>query len=337
MLKQAARKLLSRFLTAGYLPCGVLSRRPLIVAAYDTDFLKAKEDFLTAFAPYRRVDLLLQLGWQHETPKVVEPFVRDLAEVRRRAPQLNVTVLANSPTEVETLSGFGIRTVLCHQNAFLDESLYKIIPGVEKRFDALYIARITPFKRHRLAAQVESLELIGDYSEKEQLYVEATLAELRHARWVRGVPARRIYRHINRARCGLCLSAEEGAMFVSAEYLLCGIPIVNTANIGGRDFLFPEFAVKTVADAPEAVAAAVAEWKNAAPPPEDIRRAVLENMRIHRAILLKMLNEICREARAADPEGPESFTGTLPHKLALRCTRMPWTNWKFGLPRPGGK
>lgn len=40
------------------------------------------------------------------------------------------------------------------------------------------------------------------------------------------------------SRCGLILSAEEGACFAAMEYLLCGLPVVTTPNIGGRDEFF---------------------------------------------------------------------------------------------------
>ena len=55
-----------------------------------------------------------------------------------------------------------------------------------------------------------------------------------------GTPVRlslRRQRHLNRARVGLCLSAREGAMFASMEYLLSGLPIVTTPSMGGRDSL----------------------------------------------------------------------------------------------------
>ena len=68
-------------------------------------------------------------------------------------------------------------------------------------------------------------------------------------------------------------------MFVSAEYLLCGRGVVNTPNIGGRDYLFPDFAVITVNEpTPEKIAAAVSQLAAHPPEPEKIRRATIEKM-----------------------------------------------------------
>ena len=118
-------------------------------------------------------------------------------------------------------------------------------------------------------------------------------------------------------------------MFVSIEYLLSGVPIVNTANIGGRDALFPDFAVKTVPDDPEAVAEAVREFVENAPPPEKIRAATLEIIQAHREVFRGLLN---------DAMAPKQYPASrkLPHKLFLRCSGLPWQILKYQLIRPRG-
>ncbi len=325
--------LVKKLLRGSYLPCYVLSKKPLIFFAYDTDFLKNVTGFAAALTPYKQAHLYMQLGWQHETTKVVEPFVICIKDALKQIPQLKITVLANSTAEVEALGAAlppGM-VVLCHQNAFLDENKYHIIPQVEKRFDALYIARISPFKRHRLAAQVKNLALIGSYSDTEQQYAEEVLDDLEYVYYEPKVAGGKIYKVINHARCGLCLSAEEGAMFVSAEYLLCGIPIVNTANIGGRDLLFPDFAVKNVADLPEDVAEAVAEWVDNVPNAAEIRAAFLKNCTIHRQQMQQMLDADFAASHAEDSSIPAVFTGKLPHKLGIRTTLMPWQRYNHTL------
>ncbi len=307
-----------------YLPCYVLNRNPMIVFAYDRDFTSRKSEFLREFAGHSSIHLFLMLGWQHETAKMAEPFAKELTEAMQELSALSITVLANSPEEVESLTRLGIRTILCQQNAFIDERKYPIIKK-EKIYDAIYIARITPFKRHYLAEKVSSLRLIGDFYESERPYVDKTLADLKHAAYTRQVKSSRIPDEISKAKCGLCLSCEEGAMFVSAEYLLCGIPIVETANLGGRNTIYPPFAYKEVPDTPEAVAEAVGEYAKSRPEPQAIRQAVIENMQKYREILRSELNEILKE------HGKPPFQGRFPHKLGLRITRMPWVSWKYGL------
>ncbi len=313
------KRLIHEQLLGGYLPCYVLSFKPLIFFAYDSDFTSNWAKFKVHIPEDRPSYLFLQLGWQHETDATARPFAEKIKAIREERPALGVTILANSPAEVEKLRSLGLNAIFCHQNAFLDENKYPLLE-LPKRFDAIYVARITPFKRHYLASAVKSLYLIGSFHQRQKAFVEETLAMLGHAHHREVVPGRLMYREMAKAHCGLCLSQEEGAMFVCAEYLLCGLPVVNTANIGGRDFLMPEFAVKQVSDDPAAVAEAVEFWRDNPPDPREIRAATIELMNESRRVLRKLL--------APFGFGPEF---KIPHKLGLRCTRMPWTNLFHGL------
>lgn len=317
-------------LSRNLLPCHVLSRKPLILAAYDSDFLNRIGDFAAALRNVDRAWLFMQLGWQRETERTAAPLISQIREAGLKIPQLEIIVLANSPKEAGLLSSGGIQAAYCHQNAFLDASRYRILKR-RKYYDAIYIARITPFKRHFLAAEIPSLRLIGHWSAQEADFAADTLRQLPQAAHSKKIISSRIPEKIAEAACGLCLSAEEGAMFVSAEYLLCGQPVVNTANIGGRDLLMPEFAVKPAADTPEAVAEAVEEWRRNPPAPEKIRNATIELMQPHRRNLLELINRIYREERRRDPSSPAFFSGGLPHKLGLRCHRSLWTECRHGL------
>jgi len=316
-----------------FLPCTVFCRNPLVLAVYDADLLRNAPAFLAYFDSCRAksIHVFVQLGWEHETPKNSEPFAAGVKDMLSKCDRLRVTVLANSENEVRVLSALGLHTVFCHQNAFVDESLYPIVPA-EKKYDAIYIARLTPFKRHPLAEKIPSLRLVGGFAwlESEKPYARDLLTNrLKHADWTSHVPARAIPGEIAKAHCGLCLSQAEGAMFVSIEYLLCGIPIVNTPNIGGRDGMFPDFAVKTVPDDPDAVAAAVREFVRNAPRAEDIRAATLEKMQAHRQFFRELLNEAM---------APKRFPASrkLPHKLLLRRTPLPWQIPRYLILRPRG-
>ncbi|MGE4302265.1 MAG: hypothetical protein AB7F40_11770, partial [Victivallaceae bacterium] len=278
----------------------------------------------------RRAWCFLQLGWQHERGAGTERFIAGIKAAAVAMPNLRIVVLANCPDEADHLCRNGIRAEFCHQNAFLDPSRYRIAGG-HKEYDAIYIARITPFKRHALAAKIPKLLLVGDYSERESEYAKNTLHQMSGAEYRRKVRSFRIPKAIGKAACGLCLSAEEGAMFVSAEYVLCGAPVVNTSNIGGRDFMMPKFAVKHAEDSPQSVAAAVESWKAAPPDPAAIRRAAIEMMAPHRRKLRELIDEAFAEARLNDPKLPEKFTGNFPHKLGLRCRRTPLSDLLHGL------
>ena len=65
-----------------FLPCTVFSRDPLVLASYDTDFLRNAPAFLAYFDNSRAksIHVFLQLGWEHETPKNSEPFAAAVKE-----------------------------------------------------------------------------------------------------------------------------------------------------------------------------------------------------------------------------------------------------------------
>jgi glycosyltransferase involved in cell wall biosynthesis len=265
--------------------------------------------------------LLSQFGWHRETPERAEEAARDAALIRRRCPGAEMIFLCNSEREVDLISGVGLHAVFCHQNAFLDERRY-LISNRAIRYDAIYLARITPFKRHALAAKINSLRLIGDHSDREADYFAETMRLLAHASWKRKVFSRFVSRAIAEAHCGLCLSAEEGAMFVSAEYLLSGRPLVSTRNLGGRDAFFEADYAYIAEDTADSVRDGVEAMKHCTIPPDEIRRRTIEKFKPHRERMIAILQNICdrtRVSRSAAEEWPRYYT----HKFGLRCFNGP--------------
>jgi len=216
--------------------------------------------------------------------------------LRRHFPDGNgvdLIVLANTAREAEFLAADGIRTVFLNHNAFVDERRFVIRPDIPKRFDAIYDAQLGPYKRHDLAVEIDGLALISymNRPSPDLRYARTMRERLRHATWLND-PLARDYRRLdesevcaalNAARVGLCLSLTEGAMYASCQYLLCGLPVVTTENLGGRDAFFePDFAL-TVDATPEAVAAGVRSIVARAVDPEGIRARTLVRIREQRA------------------------------------------------------
>ena len=302
------------------LPAYVVFRDPLVVISYFEDFLAHRSAILGAVAGYKP-HFLFQFGWHRETVERVEDVRHEANETLLLCPEADLIFLCNSVNETHLISSAGLRAEFCHQNAFLDESRYRIYPTVPK-YDAIYLARITPFKRHHLAAGIPSLRLIGDHSAAEAEYFTQIMRQLSHASWKRKVFSKFVSKAICEARCGLCLSAEEGAMFVSAEYLLSGRPVVSTANLGGRDAFFrPDYSFRAE-DTPESVLAGVEAMKQCPVSPIDIRTQTINEFRPHRDRMIDILQNICDRAgvqRDAASEWPSYFT----HKWSLRCFNGP--------------
>jgi len=317
------------------LPCYVISRQPLILVSYWEDFLRDHRDFEAACADADGpVYVLAMLGWHRETAARVDPLVEEVRGLAAAAPRFTPIFLANSPLEATLLGERGLRVSYCHQNAFLDEHRYHVTPRLAKRYDALYVARITPFKRHQLAAGITSLRLVGSWHGYESSYRDAVMRQLAHAHWREQVWSPLMFVEMNRARTGLCLSAEEGAMFVSTEYLLCGLPVVSTPNKGGRDHLFPpEFAL-TVEPTVPAVADGVARQIARHFDPRAIREATLALMRPHRDNFVALVQSLY-EAEGCDRDFSSEWPQVYRHKLGIRCRVPPTVTRRRGLLRPG--
>ncbi|MDD5727595.1 MAG: glycosyltransferase [Victivallales bacterium] len=315
MFREFAISLFNRIFD--YLPCYIINRKPLIIICYWYDFAITRNNFINALRKYDRVHILIQIGWQRETPERTQELTDVTAEVESRHEGIRFTFLCNSPAEQKNLSAHQLDAVFCHQNAFIDENLYPLIPDAEKLYDAIYIGRITPFKRQELAGGIKSVRLIGWTSSREKDYFESVMNSMPQAVWTSNVPATKIYREINSARVGLCLSAEEGAMFVSGEYMLCGLPAVSTRNRGGRECLFPENTFCRVDDTPEAVAEGVYRMIAASPPPETIRESYLAKMREHRQIFIKLVQKII-DAHNTDLDFARAWPEVFIHKFGLR-------------------
>ena len=301
-----------------YLPAYELNRSPRIIVAFEMDFLRNLEAFKKAIPQKEKFTLLLQLGWSAELPEVANELKMRLAEAKNAFPEARFIILANAEAEVAVLKEF-TEVYLAQHNAFLDPRRYPLAKNGKKQYDALYIARITPFKRHELARNIQNLHLIGNFSEKERGYFEDTIKDFTHAHWTQKVSSFLIGREIGKAACGLALSAIEGAMFSCGEYTLCGIPIVNTRNLGGRDTLLPEFAVKIAEDNPESVAEAVEYWVKNPIDPEEIRQGFLAKALPQKEFVQELVNTIAGKKVC------------LPHKLNVRCRLLPHTKLLHGI------
>ena len=302
------------------LPAYILNHSPKIIVSFEMDFLRNLPAFQKAIPQGEKFTLFLQLGWSAELPEVAAELKSRLAEARNAFPEARFIILANAPGEVEIIKEF-CEVYLASHNAFLDPARYPLAKKNKRKFDALYIARITPFKRHEMAVKVKNLHLIGSYTEKEKEYFENTIKLFPNAVWSQKVPSFFIGRKICESACGLALSAIEGAMFSCGEYTLCGVPVVNTRNLGGRDTLLPDFAVRYAEDTPESVAENVAYWVDNPVEPAELRKGFLDMAMPQKLLVQELINSIA---------GKKVF---LPHKLNIRCRLLPHTKLLHGIRR----
>lgn len=176
-------------------------------------------------------------------------------------------IMYNDNKDKLTFDKHGFYGEIINQNGFINENIMKPIKK-NKDFNAIYVARLITLKRHELAAQVSNLALVAGDSMGTALstYIPPHIYLNDHH-----ASPQEVCELINRSYCGLILSEVEGASFVSSEYLLCGIPVVSTTSLGGRDFWYDEYNSLVVEPLPEAVRDAVEFFVSNPRDPEIIR------------------------------------------------------------------
>lgn len=182
-------------------------------------------------------------------------------------------LIVNTSDEEAARKQFSVRGTHFNHNFYINEYTYKPLTQ-EKRYDAIYTARLSTFKRHWLAQKIDPLMVVSYGGD-----LHALCPELKHAEFNREfLPRPELAKKYNQAYCGLCLSAVEGPMLASTEYLLCGIPVVSTPSKGGRDVFFNKNNSIIIPPEIDAVAQAARSWKESPPDPQKIREETLQKI-----------------------------------------------------------
>ena len=259
--------------------------------------------------------------WYHTTSEIIE-LDRKARDLR---PNHVIHHMVNDITTWRELVAHGISAHFVNQNAFLDERLFDIESDASKHYDAVYNARMTDFKRHFLAADVPDLLIIGGTNTREDSddYYRSAKAALPNARFIYDedksyLCEQEITALLNQARVGLCLSACEGTMFAATEYLLCGLPVVSTVSLGGRETWFDPRFTRIVPDDTLAVATAVKELIALNICPRQIRTETLSRMWEHRRRFLD-LGQTIYAAADVGRDFARDFYARFSSKLGTWC------------------
>ena len=96
------------------------------------------------------------------------------------------------------------------------------------------------FKRPYLAKKVDNLAYIKgalynkhdeyDYSELPCKFINENIISMDQ-----------VIDIYSQSYCGCIFSAQEGACYSSSEYLLCGLPVISTESLGGRDTWYTQY------------------------------------------------------------------------------------------------
>jgi glycosyltransferase involved in cell wall biosynthesis len=167
----------------------------------------------------------------------------------------NIYWLANGKLEYEFLKSQGVNAKIVSHNAFINDKVFSYNPNIKKKYNAIFCQSVIPFKRPALAKKIPNMV----YSTGGEPIIEyqKMINDQRGDLFV-GCSPNQVASLMNQSHCGLSLSQAEGGNYATTEYLLCGLPVITTKNIGGRDIYLNETNSITIdEDTPEAVLEAV--------------------------------------------------------------------------------
>lgn len=200
------------------------------------------------------------------------------------------TWLLPTATEVRRVRLLGGRAEQLSHNLLCSPEVFHPTGESEMRYAAVYNGAAALYKRLELARDIQSLLVISrtvpDDNQLRQWGVS-------HAEIKTSITREQINALLNVSSCGLALSAEEGAMLASTEYLLAGLPIVTTPSRGGRAEWYNSNNHLLVDPNPQAVAEAVRAFQKSPPNRKLIREQAMTMLLEQRNGLIALGNRVC--------------------------------------------
>lgn len=307
-LKLTNRPMTTEAAPAAYMAGRIVSHDPLITfSGFNPQFplglLSVAPDLLGTRPGLH----LLHYPWTLENGRAAR-VAKAIAAARRDFPQSRVVMMASNEIEALAYGATGEEVILANVLTLTDERVWRPYPRQSgSTFDAVYVARLDPGKRHELARSLESIDLIYGHSIEKDGGIERVSALLPQAHFANQETGR--YRRMSQEEVairlaqsdvGLCLSAEEGCMRASMEYLLAGLPVVSTRSIGGRDRYFVGAYCRVVEPDPDMVAKAVAELRARNFDRRLVRAHIGELLSFERHNLIGTLNALTKSTWGVD-------------------------------------
>lgn len=315
------------------LPATVLCQSPFIFACFFEDFIRSEDRFGEWMdnnaSRYESICALFQIGWYYDNPESWASFRREVTIIHETFPELSLYFLANCEEERKAIEEMGEKVILCHQNAFLREEEYPLV-RCSQVYDAIYLARLTPSKRHSLALKIPRLLLVGSPSGRDICYSTGIAERMRpDTVWLHARPQKNIHRLIQRAKVGLALSREDGPMYSATEYALCGLPLLTTQHHGTRTTsLSPEYVYTISEEEPTSgdILAAMKFLLDKNYDPQKIRSATIAILKEHRARFMQLIAEIL-EKHGKKTDRALTRIMKYPNKLGERNERAKLPFW----------
>ena len=292
----------------------VFNRDPYILTVLES--INDLQIFSKVLGENKDVIYLKFFSWTlFDRPGILDRTIFDYKNHVKKYPKHKIIFLLNTPEEFRYFKSKGINCRFINHNAFVDPNIFKP-NNCKKEYDIIYNGRIEILKRHYLLKSCKNISLLSasvlrpDQSKIRYLNLlkkiipnadilnfdtPKKLKQLSSFEEIPIINPKEVSNAINKAKIGAILSYKEGACYASMEYLLSGIPIVSTANIGGRDVFFDKRFCKTSLSNSYSIKKTVSNLLKDNIPSDFIRSVTLNNIQIHIDKMKRLLDEIFLE------------------------------------------
>ncbi len=210
----------------------------------------------------------------------------------------NIIFMCPNQYNMDICKKLGLQSILCNHNCFINENKF-CIKNNERIYNAVLNCRPEKWKRPYLAKQVENLAIIKGYNfRKDEYYDMMQLNPIYINNDIR-LSEEEVVDMYSKSMVGMILSEKEGACYSSSEFLLCGLPVISTSSVGGRDIWYNE-KNSIVCDATEesvasAVKTAIERLKSGEFNRTEIRKMHITQSFDHRMNLIDMTVKIFQQ------------------------------------------
>ena len=206
-----------------------------IIFFHDIDFSilsQMEEDKIWNSKTY----IFISFSW-YCSPILKNPIIKEnLDKIKNTKLIENLYFLMNSIEELDEIKkgmvDYKANFIYFNNCCFLNDQLFTINKSIKKRYDLVINGRNNKFKRHHLSTNVPNKLFI--YYVNDTLQDIPDLSIYNPTKMMYKIPRNQLSNYLNMCRMGAMLSEKEGACYASAEYLLCGLPVISTPSKGGR-------------------------------------------------------------------------------------------------------
>ena len=247
---------------------------------------------------------------------------KQIVQLGKMYPGLEIVFLVNSEEEKSIFNSLEIESYFVPNNCHQREDIFEVIPGLDKKYNAVMNARMARWKRIELGNKIDNIALIT--IQDDEKYLREMRELFRSSYWPNYerdnkysyLSRDKINTILNESYVGLIFSEIEGNNRATIEYLMSGIPVVSTKSKGGRDYFITPECGRIVEANENAIVTAVEELKSLEFDPFQIRKLTMDKIFKHRNVFIQIVEKVSNGSVKIELS---SWLDKFPSNMEFRC------------------